>query len=202
MAKAKKLTVAGKAKRGRKPGSAAKRVSSTKSVITKVNREIHDLVHMVLQAPKHIKAKQTLLHDHLRDDVRKVKGTLSDAVAEVSRLKRDLDKTKTAFRGHKTTANKKRVTVAQNLVEHAKQAAKKVALQVKAAQAEADVVKSKIAKTASLERLVARFEKELSKAKATRATGKKAKATGRKTGARRGRPSKKAHATTHTHTAA
>ncbi len=189
MAKPKKLAVAVKTKRGRKPGSAAKRVVSTKTVITKVNREIHDLIDMILQAPKHIKAKQTLLHDHLRDDVRKVKGTLSDAVAEVSRLKRDLDKTKTAFRTHKTTANKRRVATAQHLVEGAKEVAKKIALQVKAAQAEADVVKAKIAKAASLERLVSRFEKELSKTKASR-TSSATKTAGKKAGSRRGRPKK------------
>lgn len=196
MARPKKLAVAVKAKRGRKPGSAAKRVVSTKTVITKVNREIHDLINMILQAPKHIKAKQTLLHDHLRDDVRKVKGTLSEAVAEVSRLKRDLDKTKSAFRSHKTTANKRRVTAAQHLVEEAKGIAKKIAQQVKVVQAEADVVKAKIAKSASLERLVSRFEKELSKTKAARTTSTKAKTAGKKTSARRGRPAKKAAATT------
>lgn len=196
MARPKKHAVAVKAKRGRKPGSAAKRVVSTKTVITKVNREIHDLVHMILQAPKHIKAKQTLLHDHLRDNVRKVKGTLSEAVAEVSRLKRDLDKTKTAFRSHKTTANKRRVAAAQHLVEQAKEIAKKITQQVKAVQAEADVVKAKIAKSASLERLVGRFEKELAKTKATRtASSTKAKTAGKKTGARRGRPAKKAAST-------
>lgn len=193
MAKPKKLAVAVKTKRGRKPGSAAKRGTSIKTVITKVNREIHDLIDMIIQAPKHIKAKQTLLHDHLRDDVRKVKGTLSDAVAEVNRLKRDLDKTKAAFRAHKTTANKRRVATSQHLVEHAKEIAKRIAQQVKAAQAEADAVKAKIAKAASLERLVTRFEKELSKTKAARTTT--TKTTGKKAGARRGRPAKKAKAT-------
>lgn len=197
MAKPKKLAVAVKAKRGRKPGSASKRAVSTKTVITKVNREIHDLINMILQAPKHIKAKQTLLHDHLRDDVRKVKGTLSDATAEVSRLKRDLDKTKAAFRAHKTTANKRRVATAQHLVEGAKDIAKKIAQQVKLVQAEADIVKAKITKAASLERLVAKFEKELAKTKASR-TASSTKSTGAKKAAgRRGRPRKaKAAATT------